>query len=230
VLFRSKRFAEEVIGSKYLIYIPKIADNDEDNFLIRADKTPNSKGLELLGISSDIDNFIIQLLKKNIKLVYIIQDSMTRIANYEEVIKNIEIAIVHISNITPTSKKATILFPAATFAEMHGTFVNFQGRIQRIHPAVVTIEEEKLPSEFAMSRLDKFGAQNDRWTRGTKFNARPVWKVITRLANAMGGDFKYEKSEDVFDDIAARILAFVGLDYSIIGTQGAVVKEEVSVR
>jgi NADH dehydrogenase/NADH:ubiquinone oxidoreductase subunit G len=88
---------------------------------------------------------------------------------------------------------------------------------------VATLEQERLPGEFAVSRLDKFGAWNDKWTHGTRFNARPVWKVLTQIAHAMGHDFGYETTEDVFDDLAEKIPGFSGMNYEIIGTLGAVI-------
>lgn len=224
--FVLKRFTDEVIGSKYIGYIPKIDEQDEDEILIRADKTPNSKGLKYLGLKPVDQGFINKILDKELKLIYIINDSISRLSNSQELIKDIEVGIMHISNLSATSKKATVIFPSTTYAEMNGTFVNFQGRVQRIRPAVAIIEEERLPGDFSVSRLDKFGAQNDSWTKGSKFNARPVWKVITQIAKAMGYDFKYETSEEVFDDIAAKIPAFPGMDYASIGDKGTLISAE----
>jgi NADH dehydrogenase/NADH:ubiquinone oxidoreductase subunit G len=104
----------------------------------------------------------------------------------------------------------------------------FQNRVQRIRPAVAALEQERLPGEFAVSRLDKFGAHNDSWTRGTRFNARPVWKVLTQMSKVMGNDFGYENTEEVFDDIAARVPEFAGMSYETIGNKGAVIGELVA--
>ena len=149
-----------------------------------------------------------------------LNDSVKRLAESDDIAKAIEIGIVHVSNFTPISRKATVVLPAATYAEINGTFVNFQGRVQRIRPAVAALEQERLPGDFSVSRLDKFGAHNDRWTQGTKFNARPAWKVLTQIAKAMGHDFVYDNTEDVFDDIAAKVPEFSGLNYELIGTYG----------
>jgi NADH-quinone oxidoreductase subunit G len=221
--FVLKRFAEEVIGSANIIYIPKIIKDDEDNFLIRADKTPNSKGVELLGIKPINNAFVNSIISGKLKLIYIINDTLSRLENAEELMKRLEVGIVHISNFIPASKKATVIFPASTYAEVNGTIVNFQGRVQRLRPAVATIEEERLPGDFSVSRLDKFGAHNDRWMHGTKFNARPVWRVISQIAMAFGNDFGYGNTEDVFDDIAAKVRAFSGLSYGLICNQGVLI-------
>jgi NADH-quinone oxidoreductase subunit G len=227
--FTLKRFAKEVIGTKNIAYIPNIWGED-DKLLLRADKTPNSTGLKHLGIKPMDTKFMNKFINKEIKLVYMINDSIGRLERADEVSRAIEVGITHISNIDKASKRATVIFPAATYAEINGTFVNFQNRVQRIRPAVATLEQERLPGEFSVSRLDKFGAQNDRWTKGTRFNARPVWKVITQMAKVMGKDFGYETTEEVFDNIAAKVREFEGMSYEIIGTQGAVIgqTEEVA--
>jgi NADH-quinone oxidoreductase subunit G len=218
--FTLKRFAEEVIGNKNIVYIPKIVEGDEDNFLIRADKTPNAKGLELIGIKKIDKSFIDDILNKKIKLVYIINDTLSRLSEAEEMMKKIEVGIMHISNLVTSSHKATVVFPSSTYAEINGTFVNFEGMVQRLKPAVATLEVERLPGDFSLSRLDKFGAQNDTWSRGTKFNSRPVWNVLTQTARAFGHDFKYGNTEDVFDDIAFKIPEFAGMSYEGLGNKG----------
>jgi NADH-quinone oxidoreductase subunit G len=227
--FVLKRFAEEVIGTDQTCYIPQIVEGDEDNILIRADKTPNSTGVELLGIKPITKNFIDKIKNKNIKLVYVINDTISRLDSSEELMRQLEVGIIHLINAVPSSTKCTVLFPCTSYAEMNGTFVNFRGMVQRIKPAKAVLEEERLPGEFSISRLDKFGAPNDRWARGMKFNARPVWNVITQIANAFGHDFEYDNTGDVFADIAAKVPAFSGLSYEIIGSNGAPVKQEVNI-
>lgn len=227
--FALKRLAEEVVGTKNIAYIPNVWGED-DKLLLRADKTPNSTGLKYLGIEPIDPKFIDKILNKQVKLVYMINDTLGRLERTEDIAKAIEVGILHISNFGDESKKATIIFPSSTYAEINGTFVNFQHRVQRIRPAVSTLEQERLPGEFAVSRLDKFGSHNDRWTRGTRFNARPTWKVITQIAKAMGNDFGYDNTEEVFDDMAAKVAEFNGLSYEVIGTHGALVgqMEEVT--
>ena len=227
--FAFKRFAEEVICTNNICYIPNIVEGDEDNILILADKTPNSRGVELLGIKPISKSFIDKIKNKTLKLVYIIRDTLSRLEEADELMKDIEIGIMHLTTAFPSTTKCTVLFPGVSYAEMNGTFVNFRWMVQRVRPAKAVLEFERLPGEYTVSRLDKFGAQNDRWTHGIKFNARPVWRVITRLSKAFGHDFDYENAQDIFDDISAKVPAFSGLSYDIIGTQGAPVKQEETV-
>jgi len=220
--FTLKRFAEEVTGTTEIAYIPHTEGNDDD-LLIRADKTPNSTGLNYLGIKPIDSKFINNIVSKKFKLVYMLNDSLIRLKDSDAIVKSIEVGIVQVSNFTQLTRKATVVLPDAAYAEINGTFVNFQNRVQRIKPAIATLELERLPGDFSVSRLDKFGAHNDKWTQGTKFNARPAWKVISQIARAMGHDFGYSNTEDVFDDIVNKVPEFSGLSYVVIGSHGAMV-------
>jgi NADH-quinone oxidoreductase subunit G len=217
-----KRFANQTAYENNIVYIPKV-EGEDDDFLIRADKTSNSRGLDLLGIRKMDKDFIDKILNKKLKLIYIINDTLTRLEKADEMMKKIEVGILHASNLVPSSSKATVVFPSSTYAEVNGTVVNFQGRVQRLRPAVATLEIERLIGEFSVSRWDRFGAQNDKWARGTKFNSRPVWKVVTQIANAMGFEFDYVNTEDVFDEIASKIPEFSGMNYESIGSRGLLV-------
>jgi NADH-quinone oxidoreductase subunit G len=220
--FVLQRFAKEIVGTDNIAYIPKIEGTD-DKLLLKADKTPNAGGLKLLGIKPLDNKLIDKMLNKQVKMVYIMNDSLGRLERTEDISKAIEIAVLHISNFYEQSHKATVVLPAATYAEINGTFVNFQNRVQRLKPAVAALEEERLPGDFAISRLDKFGSHNDRWTKGTRFNSRPIWKVISQMAKVLGNDFGYDNTEEVFDDIVSKVPELSGMSYELIGSHGAVV-------
>jgi NADH-quinone oxidoreductase subunit G len=217
--FVLQRFAKEIVGTDNIVYIPHIQGEDA-KMLIRADKTPNATGLNLLGIEPINMKFIDKILSKQIKMVYVMNDSLGRLERTDEIAKAIEVAVLQISNFYEHSRKATVIFPASSYAEINGTVVNFQNRVQRLRPAVASLEQERLPGDFAVSRLDKFGAHNDRWTKGTRYNTRPAWKVIQQMAKVFGNDFGYVNTEEVFDDIAAKVPAFAGMDYESIGKLG----------
>jgi NADH-quinone oxidoreductase subunit G len=159
-------------------------------------------------------------------MLYILNDDIFRMPGAEEFIKNIETNVHQISIHNKYSENASIVLPTSTYAEINGTFVNFENRIQRLRPAVATLEEERIIGEFAMSRLDKFGAQNDRWTHGTKFNSRPGWKILKLVAKAMGHKFAFENSEEVFIELCSTIPELNGYDYETIGSKGIVAGEK----
>jgi predicted molibdopterin-dependent oxidoreductase YjgC len=64
--------------------------------------------------------------------------------------------------LTETAKLATVVLPAASFAEKEGTFTNFEGRVQRVRKAI-----EPLGSSL------------------------PDWEIILQLAKRMNCPMPY---------------------------------------
>jgi NADH-quinone oxidoreductase subunit G len=120
---------------------------------------------------------------------------------------------------------ADVVFPSATFAEKFGTYVNFLGRVQLAHPAVSTLEQERVPGRFNMSRLDKFGSAFDRWNKGPRRNVRSSWEIISAIGSLLGGKMRYQSAQKVFDEVAQSIPAFKGLSYAKLGERGALLSE-----
>lgn len=224
--FILKKFANEVIKTDKVFYIPSIDESFEDDLLRKSDMTPNSHGLKLLGIQPFNNNDIADLKSGKYKLIYVLNDDFSRLPEYQEFSKYIDSSIQHLQVKNKFSGKSVVLFPDSTYAEINGTFVNFENRVQRIRPAVATIDKERLIGEFSLSRWDKFGAPNDRWTHGKRFNSRPTWKVIVHMAKAFGEDFKFENSEEVFSELANTIPGLEGFDYDSIGKAGVIVGEK----
>ncbi|MFH1196400.1 MAG: molybdopterin-dependent oxidoreductase [bacterium] len=220
----------EKLGIKNLDFIRYSIPGDCDTILINEDKTPNTLGAEIVGINPRIDgknfNEIINSINEGkIKVVYSLEQNPV-IFN-EEIISafsKLELLIIHAASWNNVSKTADIVFPSATFAEKNGTFINFNGRLQRIRPAVATAESDRALDGMSRSRLDKFGTQYDRWAQGKKYEAKPSWKIIAMLLAKLGLKFQYEMAEDVFADIAKNIKLFDGLDYDIIGESGVQLK------
>jgi NADH-quinone oxidoreductase subunit G len=215
-----KKFANEVFKNDNIIYIPETDESFGDDLLKKSDMTPNSNGLKLLGIKpySEID--MNNLKNGKYQFLYIINSDFSKLPEYKQLVKKIDFVIQHLNTKNEFFEHSNVVFSESTYAEINGTFVNFKNRIQRIRPAVATLEQERLIGEFSQSRLDKFGAPNDRWTHGTKFNSRPTWKILKLLAKAMGHDFLFENSEEVFTEFCKKILGKKDYNYDSIGSQG----------
>ena len=218
-----KKTAKDLYDCENICYIPHIDENFGDDFLRRSDKTPNSTGLKLLGINAYTEKHIEDIRAGKVKAIVVMNDDLARIKNADDLHKHIEMGILFNSCKNNSSEKASIIFPISTYAELHGTFVNFENKVQRIRPALSTLENERIIGEFAMSRIDKFGAHNDRWTHGTKFNSRPAWKILEFFANVSGNKFNYETTEDVFIELSNTIKGMEGADYESVGHKGFVV-------
>ncbi len=222
-----KKFAKEVFGSDRIFYMPQIDENFGDDILRKSDKTPNTAGMKLLGIRSYTSEDVIALNSGKVRLLVVMNDDMSRFPGSDTLRKNIETDIHLVSYTDKYLDLANVILPLSTYAEINGTFVNFQNRIQRLRPALTTAEQERLVGEFAVSRLDKFGAMNDRWTHGTKYNCRPGWKILSLIAKGMGHDFKFENSEEVFVELCSTVTELSGLDYDAVGKQGFVIGEKI---
>lgn len=218
-----QKFAREIVKTKAIDYADHIREGDEDDILIRADKTPNSTGLQLLGIRENgngLDTILKGVQEKKIKCLIVLDEDLAAKEEIANILSYLELLIVHSWSHSKTTAIADIVFSAATYAEMNGTITNFQGRVQRLKPAVTTKGHERGVEGLSMSRWDKFGTKYDKWGRGPRRNARPAWEVFTDLANKLGGKLRYHSAEDVFNEMAAKVPALNGLSYQTIGRQG----------
>lgn len=225
--FILQKFAKQ-INSNNIFYANHIIEGDQDEILIREDKTPNSLGLKLLGIKNDISKLIDLIQKKNVKALLIMEEDLAGLGSeWENLLSKLELTIVIATNQNKTTLLADIILPAATYAEKHGTFVNFQGRVQRIRPAVETEELDRSLDGMSKSRWDKFGTKFDRWMQGKKYDAKPSWKIFTLLDSYFSNKIKFKMAEEVFDEISKSNDAFKDLDYDVIGDLGSLIKKEV---
>ena len=228
------KFANSVIGSKHLDFMRHINPEFGDKILRKNDVTPNTMGTELVGVSPskgglDFNGIIQGINDGKIKALYLIEDDVISAdPEFENILAKLDLFIVHATNFNRTTELADVVFPAATYAEKNGTMVNFQGRVQRLMPAVSTVEMDRSLEGMSMSRLDKFGTQFDRWAKGNKHDARSTWKIISGLASTLGGKFKFNMAEEVFSEISKKVDAFKGLDYDVIGDKGAMLKTGVA--
>jgi anaerobic selenocysteine-containing dehydrogenase len=89
---------------------------------------------------------------------------------------------------TETTAFADVVFPAASFAEVDGTFTNSGGLVQRVRQSIEPVHQ---------SVAD--------------------WMIAARLAKELGVDFGFERSAPaVFREIAERIPAYAGLRYPLL--------------
>lgn len=215
------KFAREIIKSKNIDLLEHYDETFGDNFLRCSDKTPNLKGARLVGIYPETHSAKIsqlpQLIREgSIKALYVVEDYFEDFPELKEVLFELDLIIVHQFNLkNPLTQMADIVFPATTFAESEGTFVNIDGRVQHFTPALVTRNNLRFMG-MKMSRLDKFGAFNDRWTQFEYRDLRQSWEIIQMLANKFGAGWNYRKSEDVFREISLRIDEFKGMTYELL--------------
>jgi NADH-quinone oxidoreductase subunit G len=211
-LFVVRRLAEG-LGVKNLDFrVPPRVPGDQDDFLIRADKNPNSRGAEVIGITPggiapgqgglDAAGMLGAARGKKLKLLWVFHHDLGAAAWPEgDVLAALDFAetvIFQGTNANDGSARAHLVLPSAAYVEREGTFTNFQGRVQRFRTALEPLGE-----------------------------ARPDWLILSMIGKALGLKdpvFSAERAEQVFNALAAAVPAFAGMTYRGIGDTGATVK------
>lgn len=213
-----KKFAKEVIKTNYITFCKHIDESYSDDFLGVADRAPNTVGIETIGLSSDkgdlnISNLVEKLKSGEIRVLYVMEEDFKDYPEILENLDNLSLLIIHAHNDNHVLyEKADIILPASTYAEIEGTYTNLQGRVQHFTPALVTKENMRFMG-MKMSRWDKFGADNDRWTQHEQRNCKQSWRILSLLAKQFGFEWSYKSSKDVFADISETIELFKNMDY-----------------
>lgn len=213
--FAVKKFAGDT-GAKLLGYLPHKDENSTDDLLMVADKTPNSNGLDAIGIGQiGMDTLRLQIESGQIKMLYVIEE---KFKDYEElipVLDKLECLVVNNYNKDSLTNRADIVLATSTYAEIEGTYTNYKNRVQYLEPALITKENLRVMG-MKISRWDAFGAQNDRWTRHELRSCRQTWRILQGVVKELDSDWGYKKSEDVFNELGSSVESFNGMDYSLL--------------
>jgi NADH-quinone oxidoreductase subunit G len=202
-LWALRRLAEH-LGVRNLDFrVPPGAPGDEDDFLIRADKNPNSRGAELIGVASgpggrDAAGILRAARERRLKLLWIFHHDLAASgwpeAEVLAAIESTETVVFQGTNANDVSARAHLVLPSAAYVETEGTFTNFQGRVQRFRTAIPPLGES--------------------W---------PDWKILSVVGKALGASdpvFSAERAEQVFNALAAAVPAFGGMTYRALGDTG----------
>jgi predicted molibdopterin-dependent oxidoreductase YjgC len=86
---------------------------------------------------------------------------------------------------TETVKLASVVLPAASFAEKEGTFTNFEGRVQHLGKAIEPVGD-----------------------------SLPDWKIVLQLADRMGHPMPYASPQEVMDEIKELVPLYRHVGYT----------------
>ncbi|MBX3043238.1 MAG: molybdopterin-dependent oxidoreductase [Candidatus Kapabacteria bacterium] len=212
-----QKFARQIFKSSNIDFLTHIDKSFEDKFLGVADRTPNTNGAIETGAKSIEGSLkaadLAELIDSGrIKALFVMEEDFR---NHEHIIGHLEkldLLVVMYYNNNKITEIADIVLAASTYAEIEGTYTNKDKRVQHLTPALITKENLRFMG-MKMSRLDKFGAFNDRWTQHEARNCKQSWRIIAGIANAMGAAWKYANSEAVFDEIVEKIPSFKYMSY-----------------
>src|SRR5438094_522742 len=175
--------------------VPPRVPGDEDNFLIRADKNPNSRGAELMGFGGDARAVLEAARARRIKFLWIFGHDLLASAVSEremlEAFRAVETIIFTGSNANWTSAHAHWVLPAAAWVEREGTYTNFEGRVQRFRTATEPLGQ-----------------------------ALAEWEILGRVMALLGQPPSATRGEHWFRHLVQAVPAFAGLSYQLLGDTG----------
>ena len=198
-LFLIRKFFKESLGIKNCLLDLPTKTGTSDGFLIQADKNPNTMGAALLDLSpSPQPSPILQkALAGQLKALWVFGHDLVEYLGEEktaQLAKQLELFVFQGSNENPTTRHAHWVLPSAVYVEKDGTFVNCQGRVQRIGKAF-----KPLPG------------------------ARPEAEFLVELAKRLEIPVQGETPEALFAWLAQEVPAFAGMTYEKLGWQGMTV-------
>ena len=174
-----------------------------DDFLIKAEKAPNARGVRELGLVSGDDDGVSELARAleagQIKGLYLCGDDLLETlapecrAAITAVLGRLELLIVQSLRLDPRLA-AAVVFPTTTFAEKDGSFINHAGRVQRIYQAI----------EPAAGWLSD-------------------GELFTRLLNAIDGGERRFDPNAMWAPIRQADSRFAGFSLETLGASGALV-------
>jgi NADH-quinone oxidoreductase subunit G len=192
-LYMVKRFFGEVLGSDRIIVTEKLRGKD-DNLLIRADKTPNAAGARLLGLPIDSGNRRLAALMEEaasgkVDALLVLTDE--QVPFLDAAGKSSFICLFSPFDDGPAAC-ADLALPAVAWGEFEGTWLNFQGRAQRVRRGLT-------PPGVALEG----------------------WRFMEELMRRMGVPGSRGTALDVLAQIAAKVPALAGLSVKTMGSLGA---------
>ncbi len=215
-----QKFAKKVLRTSNIDFFRTKNENFQDNYLRVSDMTPNTTGAIEVGVKPghggiNISDLSEKLNYGHIRALFVMDEDFSDHGHLFDTIKELDFLVVLTSNESKLANIADAVLPITTYAESEGTFTNIEGRVQYLAPALVTKDNYRFMG-MKMSRIDKFGAHNDRWTQHEKRNCKQSWRAIQMIANLLEANWDYSVSEDVFMEISENINSFHGMSYELL--------------
>lgn len=126
----------------------------QDDFLVRGDKNPNTRGAEIIGLNADVRALLEKAAAGEIKVLYIFQHDFAS-EEARALLKEAGYVVFQGTNWNRTAELAHLVLPAATYAEKDGTFTNCEGRVQRFHQALLPLGESRPDIEILLELAGK---------------------------------------------------------------------------
>jgi NADH-quinone oxidoreductase subunit G len=163
-----------------------------DGFLISEDGNPNTMGAKLIRVATGkLQEIASGVSNGTIKSLLVLGEDALDCGVSETDLKKLDSLVVTAILPDRTTASATVLLPAASWAEKRGSMINVKGRLQRLNQAISP------PGE-----------------------ARDDWEILRDLIQAVDGSDAIYTIDELFKQIAAEFSALEGLSLSRIGDLG----------
>ena len=169
---------------------------EQDTLLRRADRNPNSRGLDaLLGerTAPGLERLLGAVSDGQIDAVLVMGAEHAWPEGWQRALRRATTIGVVAAVTSPLTELADVVVPEAMPAMLDGTVVNFEGRVQRLRRAI---------------RLDPPGV------------VYPAWRIVKHMLGVVGEPVDHDGEASVFATIAAQVAAFAGLDFEALGDYG----------
>jgi NADH-quinone oxidoreductase subunit G len=193
-LWLTKRLID-ALGTTAFDVVPRTGEADK--LLVSADRNPNTRGAQLIGLTTDTPGGRLSEIGDKIrsgatKAVLTFGEDLSQLGLTPADLSKLSALIVVDILASETTQNATVVLPGSAFAEKRGSMINGKGRLQRLNRAI------RPPGQ-----------------------ARDDWEIIQDLVQAIGSESNgIYLIEDVFKQIAEAVPEMNGLSLSKIGDQG----------
>ena len=189
------------LAKKFNALTDSVARHGEgDKLLVSADKNPNSNGARLTGIArpqlgANLAKIADGIRNGAIRTLVVFGEDVTKHGIGADLLAKLDTLIV--SDILPnaTTAAAHFVLPGCAHVEKRGTFVNVKGRVQKFTKAV------EPPGD-----------------------ARPEWEFLHELVHHVTGRNGFSTIEGLFNQMAAEVPGFAGLEWAKLGDTGVTVQ------
>jgi NADH-quinone oxidoreductase subunit G len=196
-LFLIREIFKGALGAQVSASVPE-KPGSSDDFLIKADKNPNTLGATLLGLAGphapSAGQIVDEAVAGNLDFLWVMGHDLVELFGEEKVrglSERVGLFVFSGTNKNSTVPLAHWVLPSAAYVEKDGTFVNCHGRVQRIGRAFPPLKD-----------------------------SREDWRILLELAGKLGLPLDWQGPEKIFLGLAQALAPFEGLSYETIGAQG----------
>lgn len=197
-LFLIREVFQRDLGAQVSASVPERPGSCDD-FLIKADKNPNTRGATLLALAgpeaTDAGRIVEAALGSHLDVLWVFGHDLGGLFGEEkvrELPQRVGLLVFSGTNENPTARLAHWVLPSAAYVEKDGSFVNCHGRVQRIGRAFPPLAD-----------------------------SREDWRMLLDLAGRLGQPLAWRGPREIFAALAEAEAPFAGLSYEKIGDQGA---------